>query len=39
MALSHLVADGLTVADEDTIGRRFSVRGIPFTFGCRITAA
>jgi hypothetical protein len=39
MALSHLVADGLTLADEDTHRPQFFGPGTPFTFGCRITAA
>jgi hypothetical protein len=39
MALSHLVADGLTLADEDTHRPQFLGPGTPFTFGCRITAA
>jgi hypothetical protein len=39
MALSHLVADGLTLADEDTHRPQFFGPGTPFTLGCRITAS
>ena len=38
MALSHLVHDGFTLADEDTHRPMFFGPGEEFTFACRVTA-
>jgi hypothetical protein len=39
LALSHLVHDGVTLADEDTHRPQFFGPGDAFTFGCLITAS